>query len=193
MVERAKIVPPRSQVGAITPEQRKQIIASSSVCGHYEKAVDRESAFEKLQAKANAKSCCGRCALSHSGRFSSATSAGLFLRQNLPADIGPRGARHDSMAEPDGEKCMHAPPVARSAVNSSAASWADCSAAAGVVATSPLTAKLTIARRLFLFLRAHLLVFFRALGRLHFDFGSRHRVMNGDFVANLHLAARFRV
>src|SRR5947208_13879976 len=51
IVDRAKIVPPRSQVGAITPDQRKQIIQSSAIAGHYEKAVDRESAYEKLQAR----------------------------------------------------------------------------------------------------------------------------------------------
>ena len=55
IVERAKIVPPRSQVGAITPDQRKQIIDSSMIAGHYEKAIDRESAFEKLQARAGEK------------------------------------------------------------------------------------------------------------------------------------------
>src|SRR5438034_9947655 len=55
IVERARIVPPRSQVGAITPEQRKQIISSSVIAGHYEKAVDRESAYEKLQARAGEK------------------------------------------------------------------------------------------------------------------------------------------
>src|SRR3954469_12995119 len=55
IVERAKIVPPRSQVGAITPDQRKQIISSSVLAGHYEQAVDRESAFEKLQARAGEK------------------------------------------------------------------------------------------------------------------------------------------
>src|SRR6186713_2104005 len=55
IVERAKIVPPRSQVGAITPEQRKEIIASSIIAGHYEKAIDRESAFEMLQARAGQK------------------------------------------------------------------------------------------------------------------------------------------
>ena len=52
VVDRARIVPPRSQVGAITPEQRKQIIQSSSIAGHYEKMIDRESAYEKLQARA---------------------------------------------------------------------------------------------------------------------------------------------
>src|SRR5499425_2393299 len=55
IVERAKIVPPRSQVGAITPDQRKQIIDSSVLAGHYEKAIDRESAYEKLQARTGEK------------------------------------------------------------------------------------------------------------------------------------------
>jgi hypothetical protein len=52
IVERAQVCPPRSQIGAITPEQRKQIIASSLVAGVYEQAVDRESAYELLQARA---------------------------------------------------------------------------------------------------------------------------------------------
>ena len=52
IVERALVCPPHSQIGAITPEQRKQIIASSLVAGVYEQAVDRESAYELLQARA---------------------------------------------------------------------------------------------------------------------------------------------
>src|SRR5499425_1081691 len=55
IVERAKIVPPRSQVGAITPDQRKQIIDSSVLAGHYAKTIDRESAYEILQARAGEK------------------------------------------------------------------------------------------------------------------------------------------
>src|SRR5213082_91876 len=55
IVQRAKIVPPRSQVGAITPDQRKQIIDSSVLAGHYEQAIDRESAYEKLQSRAEEK------------------------------------------------------------------------------------------------------------------------------------------
>src|SRR5207248_5324494 len=53
VVQRAKIVPPRSQIGAITSEQRKQIVEASVLTGHYEKTVDRESAYEKLQVRAN--------------------------------------------------------------------------------------------------------------------------------------------
>jgi hypothetical protein len=52
MVERALICPPRSQIGPITPEQRQQIIGNSLVAGVYEKAVDRESAYELLKARA---------------------------------------------------------------------------------------------------------------------------------------------
>lgn len=48
VVERAFIVPPGSQIGPITPEQRKKLIAESIVAGVYEKIIDRESAYEKL-------------------------------------------------------------------------------------------------------------------------------------------------
>ena len=52
IVERALICPPHSQIGPITPELRKQLIQTSLVAGIYEKAVDRESAFEILKARA---------------------------------------------------------------------------------------------------------------------------------------------
>lgn len=48
IVERAKILFPMSQIGAITEEQRSQIIASSRIAGKYDEAIDRESAFEKI-------------------------------------------------------------------------------------------------------------------------------------------------
>ncbi|MBO5984917.1 MAG: DUF853 family protein, partial [Rikenellaceae bacterium] len=48
VVERAKILFPLSQIGAITDEQRAELIASSRIAGKYDEAVDRESAFEKI-------------------------------------------------------------------------------------------------------------------------------------------------
>jgi uncharacterized protein len=51
MVERAMILPPHSQIGPITPEQRTAIIKGSVVAGVYETVVDRESAYEKLKGK----------------------------------------------------------------------------------------------------------------------------------------------
>jgi hypothetical protein len=50
VVERALIVPPRSQIGPITPEQRRQLMARSLVAGVYDTVVDRVSAYERLAA-----------------------------------------------------------------------------------------------------------------------------------------------
>ena len=46
MVQRAKILFPLSQIGAITDEQRAHLIQSSRICGKYEDVKERESAFE---------------------------------------------------------------------------------------------------------------------------------------------------
>jgi hypothetical protein len=51
MVERAKILFPLSQIGAITEAQRDQIIKSSRIFGRYDTMIDRESAFEMLLAE----------------------------------------------------------------------------------------------------------------------------------------------
>jgi hypothetical protein len=48
VVQRAKILFPLSQIGAITPEQRTAIVRSSRIYGKYDNMVDRESAFEML-------------------------------------------------------------------------------------------------------------------------------------------------
>ena len=54
MVERAKILFPLSQIGAVTEGQRGQIINQSRLYGKYDKTVDRESAFEVLMEEAEA-------------------------------------------------------------------------------------------------------------------------------------------
>ncbi|MGB7195741.1 DUF853 family protein [Collimonas pratensis] len=51
IVERAYILPPASQIGPITDEERKQLMTTSIVAGVYENAVDRESAYEKLKGR----------------------------------------------------------------------------------------------------------------------------------------------
>jgi DNA helicase HerA-like ATPase len=50
-VERALICPPGSRIGVATDAERAQIIRSSLLFGHYEKAVDRESAYEILKGR----------------------------------------------------------------------------------------------------------------------------------------------
>ncbi len=49
IVERAKILFPLSQIGAITEGQRNDIIRQSRIYGKYDTPVDNESAFEQLQ------------------------------------------------------------------------------------------------------------------------------------------------
>ena len=52
MVERAKILFPLSQIGAVTEGQRLDIIKQSRIYGKYDNPIDRESAFEVLMAEA---------------------------------------------------------------------------------------------------------------------------------------------
>lgn len=54
VVERAKILFPLSQIGAVTDGQRGQIINQSRLYGKYDSVVDRESAFEVLMEEAEA-------------------------------------------------------------------------------------------------------------------------------------------
>ena len=54
-VERAFIYPPHSRMTPLSPEERIKVIKESTIYGHYEKVVDRESAYEKLQARAAQK------------------------------------------------------------------------------------------------------------------------------------------
>jgi len=52
VVERAFILPPRSRLTPLSPEERSRAIRDSVLHGHYERVVDRESAYEKLKEKA---------------------------------------------------------------------------------------------------------------------------------------------
>jgi uncharacterized protein len=51
-VERAFVCPPASRVGPASDAERSSIIKASLIFGHYENAVDRESAYEKLKGRA---------------------------------------------------------------------------------------------------------------------------------------------
>ena len=51
IVQRGYVMPPASQIGPITSQERENIMASSIVAGVYEKTIDRESAYEKLKGR----------------------------------------------------------------------------------------------------------------------------------------------
>jgi DNA helicase HerA-like ATPase len=94
MVERAFIVPPQAQIGPITPDERKAIIANSLVAGHYEQVIDRESAYEKLKGRATEKqeSAAAPAAESSGG-------LGDMLGGLLGGSTGPRGGHRQGVGE----------------------------------------------------------------------------------------------
>lgn len=115
IVERAKIVPPRSQIGAITPDQRKQIISSSVLAGHYEASIDRESAYEKLQARtADKAQTTGAPPVAAGAPTEEGTKPSLLaealgtVTAAFQPTIGPRGGVRDSLATSMAKGAMRA-------------------------------------------------------------------------------------
>lgn len=62
VVERALIYPPRTRFAPLSAEERQQIIVQSVLYGHYEKVIDRESAYEELRSAAQPGLAGGRAA-----------------------------------------------------------------------------------------------------------------------------------
>jgi len=52
VVERAKILPPRSRLKPLSDAERAEVIGASVLAGTYDEPVDRESAYEILRARA---------------------------------------------------------------------------------------------------------------------------------------------
>ncbi len=118
MTERLWVVPPGSQIGPITPEQRHALIEGSLVAGVYERAVDRESAYEKLAAGAGvgasaAPAAAGRASGSGGGAggpTADGDGAGGGLLGGLAAllfgSTGPRGGRREGLAQTAARSAM---------------------------------------------------------------------------------------
>jgi DNA helicase HerA-like ATPase len=105
VTERAFVLPPGSQIGPITPQQRQQLRAGSLVAGAYEKEVDRESAYEKLKARAEASADVAQQAGGKTRgaqvEAPEAASGGILggLSDVLFGSTGPRGGRREGLAE----------------------------------------------------------------------------------------------
>jgi DNA helicase HerA-like ATPase len=106
VTERVFVLPPGSQIGPITPEQRKALIAGSLVAGVYEKTVDRESAYEKIKGRAidSADAAAKASAPELPGARPSTPppeAGGMFggLSDVLFGGTGPRGGKREGMVE----------------------------------------------------------------------------------------------
>ena len=104
VTERVFVLPPASQLGPITPQQRQALIAQSLVAGIYEKVVDRESAYEKLKGR-TADAAAQAPAATGAGKTAAGDNAndggGLLggLNDVLFGSTGPRGGRRDGLAQ----------------------------------------------------------------------------------------------
>jgi DNA helicase HerA-like ATPase len=119
VTERVYVIPPGSQIGPISPEQRKALIASSLVAGVYEKTVDRASAYEALKGRVAASPTAGDVDQATANANSSGTtpslpggagskpaaspadSGGMMggLKDVLFGRTGPRGGVHEGLAQ----------------------------------------------------------------------------------------------
>jgi DNA helicase HerA-like ATPase len=55
MVQRTLIRPPSGRLGPVSPQERKATVEASPLHGKYEETLDRESAYEQLQKRAQAQ------------------------------------------------------------------------------------------------------------------------------------------
>jgi uncharacterized protein len=107
------VLPPGSQIGPISAEQRKALLQRSLVAGTYEKLVDRESAYEKIKGRtapaaadggaATAGGAAPRLPVGTAGSAGApaAEGGGMMggLKDVLFGSTGPRGGRHAGLAE----------------------------------------------------------------------------------------------
>ncbi len=98
VTERAFIVPPGSQIGPITAEQRKALIANSLVAGAYDQVVDRESAYEKLSDRATAGAQAAQQA-QEQAKPQAQGSGSNALNDLIFGSTGPRGGHREGLAE----------------------------------------------------------------------------------------------
>jgi hypothetical protein len=108
ITQRAWILAPGSQIGPITPDERRSLIANSVVAGVYEKEVDRESALEMLKTRAEAAQTAGgpiagRAPTVGAGPATAPTPSpgGAFggLGGLIFGTTGPRGGKHDGLVD----------------------------------------------------------------------------------------------
>jgi DNA helicase HerA-like ATPase len=102
VVERAFVAPPGTRIGPITAQERDKLIKSSPVAGAYEKAEDRESAYEKLTQRVAEETPEVKPAAANAGVPAPAAGGGGLLDALggfLGGSTGPRGGRREGAVE----------------------------------------------------------------------------------------------
>ena len=97
ITQRVFVIPPGSQIGPITPEQRQTLLSGSLVAGTYEKMVDRESAYEKLQQRGSAEISAQQGSASAPGGEDDVILG--TVKDVLFGRTGPRGGKSEGILE----------------------------------------------------------------------------------------------
>jgi hypothetical protein len=92
--ERVYVLPPDSQIGPISAQQRQALLAQSIVAGVYEKVLDRASAYEALKGPARADSQAAAPASASRGNKNAAPDA-----QADTPDAAPERGMLDSLGD----------------------------------------------------------------------------------------------
>ena len=137
VVERAFILPPASRIGPLSAEERQQAVRDSVLYGHYEQAVDRESAYEILKgrtappAQAPSRRRPPLPRKPTTAAFSAACWGMCWAAARAPA------AARATPSSPPSPRAPPAPSAPRSAGRSSAGCWGRFWAAAAAGGVNP--------------------------------------------------------
>ncbi|NTW77094.1 MAG: DUF853 family protein [Syntrophaceae bacterium] len=107
-VERSFVIAPSSRLGVLSAAERTESIKQSTVYGHYEKVLDRESAYEKLRASVDGTGTVPAAKqTTPAGATEAADQSGGGLLGGLGGSIndilfgrtGPRGGKTDGLVQ----------------------------------------------------------------------------------------------
>jgi uncharacterized protein len=106
ITERVFVVPPGSRIGPVTPAERQTSMAKSLVSGAYDTALDRESAYELLKARAQATGDAAEAlkgskdgTAQSAGKPSTKEGVGSAVKDLVFGSTGPRGGKHDGLVQ----------------------------------------------------------------------------------------------
>lgn len=105
-VERSFVIAPSSRLGVLSGDERAKAIRESTIYGHYEKVLDRESAYERLQASVQGSVSSDKAAAPAPAPEAAEQSGGGLLgglggslNDILFGRTGPRGGKTDGLVQ----------------------------------------------------------------------------------------------
>ena len=106
-MQKCSVIAPGSRLGPITPAEQEDLVKRSIFYGRYEKAVDRESAYELLAQRAE-KAATGKPEAAKEAKQPAAKtpkqpvaekSLSQEMKEFVFGSTGPRGGKKDGLAQ----------------------------------------------------------------------------------------------